>query len=126
MGPWQYGEALGIPTKYMREFIKMFREDNNMKSDGTTFNKTPILRSVYRFKDGNEATVDPKNAQNLINSYDIKDKRAFDGKQVGHTIVKKGSHWEWADGSRKGQPLSESELASHPVSKKYKEDNGHY
>ena len=135
MGPYQYAEALGVPEKYRREFINMFRDDNNMTTDGTTYNKTPKLRNEYTFKDG--TTFKPgtqEEAQAKIDAYNpdtttpsnVSHWSSVEGKPVA-TIVQKNGVWVWAtttDDHKEGEQVPNSVLKGHPTYIAWCEEHG--
>ncbi len=135
MGPYQYAEALGVPNKHIGEFIKMFRDDNNMDRQGTKFNRTPKLRNEYTFKDGTTFKPGTKDeAQAKIDAYKVaKPKkpvkgtwRPVQGKDIA-TITRKNGRWVWAtdaNGHKAGDPVPAAQLKKHPTYIKWCEDNG--
>lgn len=134
MGPWQYGEAIGIPAKYMREFINEFRKDNNLDSGGVKYNKTPKFNDKYTFKDGTVFdTPDKEETQRLIDAYDLgAQKAAVDGKGkaikhkavTGNPIAFDVKSRQWVYVATK-EPVPKDVLENHPTYKKYVADNGH-
>ncbi len=132
MGPYQYAEALGIPKAHIKEFIQMFREDNNMDRAGIKYNKTPKLRKEYEFKNGDKFKVDEDTAQDKIDKYNVpkSDKkgtwRPVEGKAVAK-IVRKNGVWVYstdANGHKAGDPVPPSVLKTHPTYIQWCEDHG--
>lgn len=124
MGPWQYGEALGIPRKHMREFINQFRQDNSMDTGGHKFNKTPIIQKTYTFADGTTVDVakDKKEAQDKVNNYNLGKVDPFNGKQTsvnGRDVIKIGGQWVYKETR---QPVSQEDYNKYV--KPYLDENG--
>ena len=61
-GPAQYADALGIPAKYRREFIEMFRQDNGLDRAGKISPHNPVIRLEYTFKDGTTVELGDEDA----------------------------------------------------------------
>lgn len=133
MGPWQYAEALGVPKEHIREFVNMFRDDNNMDKAGVKFNKTPKLRNEYTFKDGTTFSPGTKDeAQKKIDGFKVQTSNKpgkwtpVQGKAIA-TITRKNGRWVWAtdaNGHKAGDPVPASQLKTHPTYIQWCEDNG--
>lgn len=121
MGPYQYAEALGVPKNHIREFIDQFREDNNMDKAGTRFSKTPVIRTVYEFANGDKVEVPKDKAQGMIDGYNLGNVDPFNGKQhaVNSRAIQydtKTGKWVYSDNK---QEVPKGDLAKHPTYKDY-------
>jgi hypothetical protein len=57
MYPYGIAELLGVPKKYQKEFVKMYKDDNGMDKKGQKYNKHPFIRKEYTFADGTSFTL---------------------------------------------------------------------
>ncbi|MBE7713013.1 MAG: hypothetical protein E7Z87_04655 [Cyanobacteria bacterium SIG26] len=89
MYPYGIAERLGIPKKYQKEFVEMYRKDNGMDRSGSKYNKTPYFRTSYTFSDGTTFDLGKtkEEVQEILNKPWSSGKgngpwRATDGRQV--------------------------------------------
>ena len=116
-GPSQYGEALGLRGKALREFINQFRADNNLDRQGIKFTKEPYIRSKYTL-DGKEYDFGDQDAiQKKLDNYHPTIK--YDNSKVGTKSIqahKASGHWVTdCDFTYKGHKYKKGDIVPNEV-----------